>query len=74
MPSGRTAKGDATRERLLAEFAKPAGTAPSIRELADTLGIGANAVRYHIGVLVKDGRLVGDTRIHRGVHLSNGAA
>lgn len=74
MPSGRTAKGDATRDRLIAEFAKSAGTAPSIRELADTLGIGENAIRYHIRLLVKDGRLAGDTRLHRGVHLPNGAA
>jgi SOS-response transcriptional repressor LexA len=52
------AQGKARRQEILtyiAEHTTEHGFAPSVAEIADTVGINKTAVRHHLGILVDEG-------------------
>jgi len=69
MPRYRRPRGNAMRARLLKEL-QASDIVPTYDELAETLGINVNAVRYHVRVLAADGVLTVQPHSSRSIRLT----
>ena len=56
-------RGEQSRERILAfvvAFSAAHGYSPTVREIAEAVGLGSTTVHQHLLVMIREGRMISD--------------